>query len=133
MIKYIYITLGTASLVLGILGIITPGLPTTPFILLTGFCYARSSPRLYKKLEQNRITGMYLRGINEGFSLRMRIIFLSIMWLMILMTVFFIFNTGKMRYLMIGLGIIGTISQLLLVKKKKKIPQTVIQKQNSGI
>jgi len=112
-------------LILGLLGLITPGLPTTPFILLTGFLYAKSSPKLYRLLEQNKLTGMYLRGINEGFGLKTRIFMLSLMWLMILITAFLVFrNNQVMKIVMIVLGIIGTISQLLFLKKKKVVTET---------
>ena len=39
--------IGTISLAFGVLGIIVPVLPTTPFMLLAAACYARASPRLY--------------------------------------------------------------------------------------
>jgi len=119
MLKYIYILFGTISLVLGLLGLITPGLPTTPFILLTGVLYAKSSPRLYKRLEENKLTGMYLRGINNGLSLKVRILLLLFMWTMVLITAFVVFDNGTMRYIMLGLGAIGTISQILFLKRKK--------------
>lgn len=118
--KYIFITCGTISLALGLLGLITPGLPTTPFILLTGILYAKSSPRLYKKLENNKLTGMYLKRLETGLSWKVRLLSISFMWVMISISAFWVFRyNDQMRYLMLGLGVIGTIAQLVALRKKK--------------
>lgn len=58
--KYLYVFLGTVSLVLGAAGVLLPVLPTTPFLLLASFCYLRSSERMYNWLISHRIFGAYI-------------------------------------------------------------------------
>jgi len=52
-----YLITGILSLILGFLGIFLPLLPTTPFILLSAYCFAKSSPRLYQWLISNKTFG----------------------------------------------------------------------------
>ena len=106
-------------MVIGLLGIITPGLPTTPFLLFTSIMYARSSPKLYQKLYENKITGAYLRRLDAGLGIKTRLFSISLMWCMVSITAFVVFEFGTMRFVMIGLGIIGTFAQLVVLSKKK--------------
>ena len=46
----LYLIVGLLSLLLGVIGIVVPLLPTVPFILLAAFCFARSSERLHQWL-----------------------------------------------------------------------------------
>jgi hypothetical protein len=46
-IRLVFGIVGTIALALGLLGIVVPVLPTTPFLLLAAACYARASSRLY--------------------------------------------------------------------------------------
>ena len=48
--KVLLVIGGCLSLGLGILGIVVPLLPTTPLVLLSAWCFARSSDRLYNWL-----------------------------------------------------------------------------------
>ncbi len=61
----VYVCLGCVSLVLGILGIPLPLLPTTPFLLLSAFCFARGSERLHDWLLHHERLGPPIRRWQE--------------------------------------------------------------------
>lgn len=52
-----WLVVGCVALALGALGIALPLLPTTPFILLAAFCFARSSNRLHAWLVNHDVFG----------------------------------------------------------------------------
>lgn len=55
--RFFWFTFGLLNLIIGIVGIIVPLLPTTPFILLAAFAFGKSSPVFRKKLIENKIFG----------------------------------------------------------------------------
>ncbi len=59
--RWPYLLLAWVCLALGIIGIVVPGLPTTPFILLAGWAAARGSTRLHAWLHAHRLFGPMLR------------------------------------------------------------------------
>lgn len=63
---------GSVSLGLGILGVVLPGLPTTPFVLLAAACYAKASPRLHGWLRAHRLFGPMVRDWETHRSLSRR-------------------------------------------------------------
>ncbi len=63
---------GTVSLGLGLLGLLLPGLPTTPFVLLAAACYAKASPRLHRWLLDQRGLGPMVRDWEHHRSLTRR-------------------------------------------------------------
>lgn len=56
-VRAMYIVLGGIALLLAVLGIFLPVLPTTPFVLLAAACFARSSERLHRYLLAQRQIG----------------------------------------------------------------------------
>ena len=79
------IIVGSVSLVLGILGIFLPMLPTTPFLLLSAAAWVKASPSLYEWLVNHRVFGEYIRNFREyrAIPLRVKIISVSLVWLTI--------------------------------------------------
>jgi uncharacterized protein len=60
--RILYLGLGWLSVGLGIIGIILPILPTTPFLLVAVWAFSRSSPELAEKLRNHPKAGPYIRA-----------------------------------------------------------------------
>lgn len=118
--QYIFLLLGYIAVILGTIGIVVPGLPTTPLVLLASWCFYKSSPRLQIWLLQSFL-GKYIREYQEkgGISTRRRIYIILFMSAMVASsTIFFIQNTA-LRLIVIGAGIIGCIVVGFVVPKEK--------------
>jgi len=122
MVKTLYIFLGTLSLILGVIGIFVPGLPTTPFLLLTAALYIRSSEKLYRKLVSNRVLGPYIQNYrkNKGMTRKQKVFAIVLMWLMISVSVVFFIASPSIRYLLAGVGLIGTVVMGFVVPDAKR-------------
>ena len=88
--RALYVIAGHVLLVVGILGIILPVLPGTPFLLLASGCYLRGSPRLHAWLHGHRLLGPYLRAFQEGQGLpaRVKAIAIATLWIGISVTIY---------------------------------------------
>ncbi len=64
--------LGLFFVGLAVLGAVLPLLPTTPFLLVAAACFAKSSPRLHKKLLDNKVFGPLIYNWQESRSIPKR-------------------------------------------------------------
>lgn len=71
-IRWLLWLAGSVSLALGVIGVVLPGLPTTPFVLLAAACYAKASPRLHSWLLNHRFMGPMVRDWEQHRSLTRR-------------------------------------------------------------
>jgi uncharacterized protein len=55
--RWFWLVAAYVALALGLIGVVVPGLPTVPFILLASFCAARGSARLHRWLRAHRSFG----------------------------------------------------------------------------
>lgn len=100
-IKSLYLVVGSISLVLGILGIFLPLLPTTPFLLLTAFCYSRSSEKFHLWLIHHPHLGQPIRDWESKGVIRLKYKLMATA--MLLISVVFIFSKDSIP----GFGQIG--------------------------
>ena len=67
--KVFYIILGSVLVGIGGIGIVVPGLPTTPFLLLAAGCYVKGSPRLHAWLLNHKLFGPLIKDYQEKKAL----------------------------------------------------------------
>lgn len=115
------VAFGTLFVGLGIVGIFVPVLPTTPFLLLAAACYARSSPRFYHWLLNNRWFGNYIRNYRQrrGIPLRVKLLTISLLWLTIVISAIFAVQSLVVRIVLVLIAI-GVSIHVLSLKTLKQ-------------
>ncbi len=67
--RLLIMCVGWISLIAGIIGIVLPLLPTTPFVLLSAYCFSKSSPRLHHWLLNQPRLGPMIRNWEQNGSI----------------------------------------------------------------
>ena len=118
--RRLFVIAGTIALGIGVVGIIIPVLPTTPFLLLAAICYMRGSQRLYNALLCNRFIGSYVRNYLEGrgMSLKMKVWTLSLLWIAIVCTALLAIDSLIIR-IILAVVLVGVTIHILLIKTVK--------------
>lgn len=120
-LRWLYIILGTISLILGVIGIFLPLLPTTPFLLLTAYLYFKSSPKAYNWLISQKYLGPYIINFREKkiIPVRAKVFSISLMWACIIYCVIFVVEKLWMRILLIAI-VVGVTIHILSFKSKEE-------------
>lgn len=113
-------TVGSVSLVLGLIGVVLPGLPTTPFILLAAGCYAKASPKLHARLLNHRWFGPMLREWDRDHSLtqRTKTVALVSMTLMVALSIWGFQGRPLLQGVLLATGIIGAVVVLRIPTRR---------------
>jgi len=118
--RQLLLAAGTLSLATGIVGIVVPILPTTPFLLLAAGCYLRSSPRFYSWLMGNRFFGAYIRNYIEGRGIPVKVKLLTIILLWATIGVS-IWLTAKLIVTVILLIVaVGVTLHIIFIRTRRK-------------
>jgi len=114
---------GSLFLLLGIIGIFMPILPTTPFLLLTAACYARGSKRFYNWLINNRLLGQYIKNYREGrgLPLNAKVITIMLLWFTISFSIIFFIDNYLIQIVLLIIAILVTIHIILIRTAERRL------------
>lgn len=120
--KVLLIAVGMLSVGLGVAGIFLPLLPTTPFLLLSVWCFARSSDRFYDWLMNHRVFRIYIRDYLEkrGVPLKTKALALALLWSSI---AFSVISVVSLLYVRLLLVLVASVVTLHILKLKTLIPR----------
>jgi uncharacterized membrane protein YbaN (DUF454 family) len=126
------ITLGTLCVVLAGLGVFIPILPTTPFLLLAAYLYARSSERFLKWLLTNGLFGRFISNYRSGLGIPLlqKVLTIVALWATIGASIALFVDALWLRILLLVIAV-GVTIHLVSVKTLK--PQTKEKLANSAI
>ena len=79
--KLFWNCLGFLSLALAYIGFITPGIPYSPFVVFSAYCFSKGSERMHKWLYNHKLFGPFLTnwGENRVFPQKMKYFMLAMM------------------------------------------------------
>lgn len=120
-LRAVLLALGSLFLGLGIVGVVVPVLPTTPFLILAAVCYARSSVRCYRWLITNRVFGRYLDDYlqGRGVSWRVKAGALVFLWAVISVSALVFAGALWLRIVLFVIAL-GVTAHLVMLKGKKR-------------
>lgn len=78
-LRWLLLTFALASLAMGFVGVVVPGIPTTPFVIMAAWAASLSSPRFHAWMVNHKILGPVLKNWEKGEIPRRAKIFASIL------------------------------------------------------
>jgi uncharacterized membrane protein YbaN (DUF454 family) len=116
-----YIFVGMLALVLAYIGIIVPGFPGIPFVVLAAYFFANSSPRLYAWMMRQPLMKRLLKKSKKIDPRIFKGLLISQVWFSVAVAVFTIAHQVKAKIIWVSAGIVLTILILILMKTHRKL------------
>ena len=109
-VRWLLLTLGAVSTVVGVIGIFLPLIPTTGPLLLAAVCFDRSSPRVHSWLMNQRYLGGYIRNYRAGRGLPMlqKVCTIGLLWTSISLSIVFAVSAWWGRALLAAIAVAVT-------------------------
>ena len=111
--KEIWIVVGFLSLLLGLIGIALPILPTTPFLILTAYGFSKGSTKIHNWFLKSKITRNFTMKME--MSKRKKII-LNVFVDALLITYIIVYNSSVVTFLLVVVIIVKHIVFYKFVK-----------------
>lgn len=85
--RWLWKILGFCSLGMAYVGVVTPGIPYSPFVVFAAYCFSKGSPKMHAWLYNHKIFGPFLTnwGQKRVFPLKMKFFMLGMMSLSLIL------------------------------------------------
>lgn len=109
LMRRVWAGLGLLSVGSAILGVILPGWPTVPFLLIAAFLFSRSSPRFYNLVLNHRVFGPIVRDYRAGNGIPRSIRLVAISSLVVFagFSAFYLIGNQTVRLLVVAAATFG--------------------------
>ena len=123
--KIIYIVLGFISLALGAIGAVLPILPTTPFLLVAGFFFARSSEKLNNWFKQTKLYKNNLEHFvkGEGMDVKTKVRIMTMVTIIMVISIIAMYRVPIGQICVATVWVIHLIAFTFFIKTPKQIEQ----------
>lgn len=115
--RWLLVVAGVISAGLGALGAVLPGLPTTIFLLLASYCFARSCPWLEQRLLRNRLFAPYMAFIDGGRPLprKAKATAIASVWIAVSISLALLYSGGSLEpWFAIVVGVAAVVGTLAI-------------------
>lgn len=115
-LRIVLMMVGSVGLTLGILARFVPGMPTTPFWLLAGWAWSRSSARMHSWLLTNRYVGPHVVMLRteRAVTRRVKVGSTLMAWAALGMVAVLVVDSTTIRLVLLGVALTKTLAMALL-------------------
>lgn len=121
-----YVSAGLVLVGLAYVGVLLPGIPTTPFLLGASFCFVRSSPRLHRWLRRSPIFGRFLHDweVHRGIRRPVKILAVALVITVVSCSITFTTLPNWVKCVIGGFALLGitTILCVPTIREPTKLP-----------
>ena len=116
--RLVWFILGFIVMVVGLIGIVVPGLPTTPLMILAAACYAKSSQKFYDWIINNKLFGHHVKNYREGKGIpkKSKPIILGTLWIFVLFAVLIAIPDSVPPIAKISVLVLAVIGTIVIVR-----------------
>ena len=110
--------LGIIVATIGLIGIVVPGLPTTPLMILAAACFAKSSQKFYDWIINNRLFGHHVKNYREGKGIpkKSKPIILTTLWIFVLFAVLIAIPDSAPQISKITTLVLAVIGTIVIIR-----------------
>ncbi|WP_243292908.1 YbaN family protein [Bacillus sp. FJAT-47783] len=119
--RFLLLTIGFSSLAAGVIGVYVPLLPTTPFILLSLFCFSRSSEKFHTWLVSTNLYKKYVQEFKEtrAVAMKSKIKIVVFLYVSVGISIYYI-DSHFIRYALMGMLMLQTFVLFFIVPTRKE-------------